>query len=795
MKKLKYAVAVLALCATVGSLALATPLTADAGMVDFTLLEEDFSSGKLDSAKWYANDDTGLSFEEDYKTYTITNGWSGTGLISKAKFVSGATVEIDIKEADWKSFTTSLYFAFGSPSTQDNLAYTWESSVNKECLYLNYNTDGGVNALRIASRDTALTDPVDGEGNRLKQDSIYQFFTVDALADEDNPSKISNKTLRVTYAVDGSYSLAMRDLGAEESDPFTVVAKSSGKKLRGFPEGHIAVYVMESGVNGFAHLDIRDLRMYKSVVTPNETPSESDLVAKFGDDFHESFVSYCHAGTGSLIDGVKESLAFGQRYATKNPLFLFKNIYTADPSDTSESIAKLNFTFSVKEAVGDRRFGVLFGAQTTSKGNLGDANTSYLWFKKSEVGYTVGFDAYKEAGTATAVIGETPVPGSEKGLTETEVNVTLGSRGTLKVYINGTAIFDGSAEYAYGGYCGFVTDGSGSAKDNYMLVTLATASLYNSYYDRPENANITENFENDEFNTSFWNLSSQPYMSDFTNGTYAKDGKLYFDNVANDNKISTKYKYSNFEISFKLLDLRRSVTLSENGDKIYPISAPFGVVFGTEFASMPFGTLETTCPNVYFESSPDASGVSISPDTWDRTTYSTDLIITNIGAVKRITLPSKFDLWDVSKEGLVFDIKVAVTDNNLKVMLKYEAETAYTTVADLTMNKGLSGHVYLWSTGNNYYQEPYSVGAQCGYCVFDDIVIKNTDDNGNIKEIPFASNRPAKTPTDYDYTNSYDPEAYAPKADADLGCAGSVAGVLWVLPVLGGILLVRRKKE
>ncbi|MBQ8295423.1 MAG: hypothetical protein IJX87_03205 [Clostridia bacterium] len=795
MKKVKYIIAALAACVTVGSFALTAPLTADAGMVDFTLLEEDFSSGKLDSARWYVNDNTGLTFEEDYKTYTITNGWSGTGLVSKAKFVSGATIEIDVKEADWKSFTTSLFFAFGTPSTEGNLAYTWESSVNKECLYLNYNTDGGVNAIRIASRDTALTDPVDGEGNPLKQDSIYQFFTVDALADEDNASRISDKTLRITYAVDGTYSLSMRDLDAEETEPFTVVAKSSGKKLRGFPEGHIAVYVMEAGVNGFARLDIRDMRMYKNVAAPDENLSDSDLVAEFGDDFHEDYVSYCHAGTGSLIDGVKESLAFGQRYATENPLFLFKNIYAADPSDKAESLANLKFTFSVKESVGDRRFGVLFGADTTSKGNLGDQDTSYLWFKKAASGYVMGFDTYKTADVATPVIGETPIPGTEKGLTELTVETVLGSRGTLKVYINGESVFVGTAEYAYGGYCGFLTDGTGSAKDNYMIVTLATVSLYNSYYDRPTNANVTTNFENDEFNTTFWNLSSQPYMSDFTNGTYTKDGKLYFDNVANDNKISTKYKYSNFDISFKLLDLRRDVVQSENGDKLYPVSAPFGVVFGTEFASMPFGTLENTCPNVYFESTPDASGVSIDPDTWNRTTYSTDLIITNVGSVKRITLPAKFDLWDVSKDGLVFDIKISVADDNLKVMLKYEFEETYTTVADITMNKGLSGHVYLWSTGNNYYEAPYSVGAQCGYCVFDDIVIKNTDDNGNVTEIPFTSNRPASIPTDYNYVNAYDPDEYAPTATTKGGCSGSATGSIWLLPLLGGLWLVRRKKQ
>ena len=65
MKKIKNIIAALVACVTVGSLTLIQPITASAGMVDFTVLEEDFATGKLDTAKWYRNSNTGLSFTDD----------------------------------------------------------------------------------------------------------------------------------------------------------------------------------------------------------------------------------------------------------------------------------------------------------------------------------------------------------------------------------------------------------------------------------------------------------------------------------------------------------------------------------------------------------------------------------------------------------------------------------------------------------------------------------------------------------------------------------------------------------
>ncbi len=799
MKKIKTLLALLVCSVTLGGFALSAELTASAGIVDNTLVSEDFGDEELDEAVWYRNSKTGTQLVETYQTYQASNAYSGTGLMTKAELSGGATVEVDIKEADWNGLSAQLVFAFGVPKESDNenLFWRWYRAEGSDALYLTYNKDAEPNMIRMAGYKSTLYDIADGTGATLPYRTAYAFADAVGLADAGEADKITNKTLRLEYNADGSFELSLRELGAEANTPFTVIAKSTTNTLQEFPTGCVYLFAAE-GEKGMSFLDIRDIRVYDK---------DEQLVADFYKneagqepiaDATADFISFRHQSTSEVVWGAKNALNFTKKYRNNNPVFMGKTVYVAEETDAYESLATLDFTLTVNEMVGDKSFGLLLGAEYQSSGKIGNEKTSHFYIKKTNDGYAFGMDAYAEEGVKTTVIEETAL--NLATVEELPVRLEMGSKGTLRVYfgnMSAAAYASDNATFFYEGFTGFVTDGTATDEENYIDALLSEVTYKNSYYDRPENTNLSSDFTNDEYNSNLWYLSSTPYMADHRNGTYVKDGQLYFANVCNSNYISTWHKYGNFDMEYSITDLRREPVVTEAGNKIYPISSLIGIVFGAEFPQEPFGTLEYNRPIVYFESKPNDQGVKVNPDTWDRTEECTQLVLRNMGFDKRIDLPAKYDFWDESKDGSVVDVKISVSDRNIKVYVKYGTETDYTLIADETMAFGVSGHIYVWSTGDDYYQEPNSVGANCGYAVLDNIKITNKDENAALTTVEFVSHRPTVSQDDYEYVDSYDKNDYLPVTDANAaGCAGSVSSIVWVLPVLGGAaLLLRRKKD
>lgn len=798
MKKIKTLLALLVCSVTVGGFAVNAKLTANAGFVDNTLVKEDFGDDELDQAIWYRNSKTGTQLVETFQTYQVTNGYSGTGLMTKAELDGGASVEMDIKEADWDGLSAQLVLAFGVDKDDENPNYFWRwyNDADSDAFYLAYNQDAEPYSIRMAGYKSTIFDMRNGEGEVLPYRTAYAFADAVGLADSDASDKITDKTLRFTYGADGSFELSLRDLDAEAGTPFTVIARNGDNKLKAFPAGCAYVFVAE-GQKGMSFLDIRDLRVYdKNGALVSDFYKNEAGQAPIADATAD-YTSFRHQSTSDVVWGAKNALNFTKKYRNNNPALMDKTVYVADDTDTYESVATLDFTLSVNEMVGDKSFGVLLGAEYKSSAKIGNANTSYFYLKNTQNGYAFGMDTYKEQGVKTTVIEETALNLSE--IKELSVRLEMGSKGTLRVYFDNStaaAFASENAEFSYAGFAGFGISGAETNDENYVDVLLAEVNFANSYYDRPENTNLHSDFTNDEYNKNLWYMNSTAYMADHRNGTYVKDGKLYFGNVCNSNYISTWHKYGNFEMEFSIDDIRREPVITEAGKKVYPITSLVGIVFGAEFPQEPFGTLEYNRPIIYFESAPNDQGVKVDPETWDRTTDITQLVLRNMGFDKRINLPAKYDFWDESKDGKVLDVKVSVENRNVKVYIKYSTETEFTLVADETMAFGTSGHIYVWSTGDDYYQEPNSVGANCGYAVLDNIKITNKDEGANLTTVEFATNRPTVNTEDYEYVDEYNKNDYLPVGDAGaVGCAGDVSGVLWALPVALGALLLRRKKD
>ena len=772
MKKIGKLFSVLMLGVMLGSVGIISNVSVSAGIVDVTVLEDNFNGDQLNASNWYSKSNTGISLEKEYDAYILKGGWGNTGLFTKESISGGMAMELDIAEADWNGVDTNLFMVTG-------LAQAGSPNWGGTGVYLSYKSS--VPAITLAGHPNSFWDLVDANGNKLPYQTPWAFASMVGLGSGADQDRIENKTVRFEYAADGSFTLLTKTIGSAED--FTVLAKSSSK-LPEFAEGHVGFYVCNGATDAFPLLALTDMRVYNA---------EDELVSEFGNNFEDDYVNYVEAGTESASYSSKKSLTFGKSYANNNPLFLRNKIEVSEKTDTQESIATYNFSVCLKEMVGDKRFGLLLGAEKQSSGRIGQADTSYLWIEKTENGYQCGMDTYKEENVATAVLPATAIDVDFSS--DVNVMLQLGSLGTLNIAFDGTTVFSGTKEFTYEGYTGFAVDGAETDEENYVVATIGSFECKNNYYDRPQNVNQTTNFTNDEYNKNLWNINSTSYMSDFLNGMYVKDGKLIFDNVANEAYVSTKHQYSNFELKYSITDIRREVVVDEGtGNKIYPVSSWIGVLFGASFGQGDrFGTMEQYCPLIYFEA-------PVNNNTWEREIVNgkpapTRLVILNMeGGNQFIDLPDKYDFWDPSKDGLVVDVKMTMVDGTFTVAIKYSMETEYTEIAKVVGSSCKTGHIYLCGTGNSYYAEPNSIGASCGNFALDDISVTNLDENANLTTVEFASSKIADIPTDYEYTNAYGGEEYAPKGNvAEGGCGSVISGSVLVVPTLGFVLLKKRK--
>ena len=758
---------------------------ASAGMLTETLLDDSFSSLQLDEASWYSSSFTGISLGEGYTAYTTRGPYTGTGLSSKSTFTGGGAIEVDVTKLDWSGNSGNLWLVFGDynePFADD----IWTAQ-KADGIKINFNKDASPYALRMSSQYTSLTGVVDGNGELLPTPTPYAFTEVAALSEGNAADLILRKTLRFEYGADGSFALKMKELGSEE--PFTTVAENGDVKLKPFaPDSKAYVFFDEAG-GAVKEGEFSDMRVYDN---------EGTLVASFGEDPAASFDTHKHSSTEFASLGSNQFLVFDENYQNDKPLFASKNIYAETDEDIAESVATAEAKMSFRSFKGDKRFGLLLGAEKQSSGKIGEKGSSFLYFASEDDGYVYGMETYGEDGEKSVVIEERPLPAESDDFT---LKLETGSGGTLKVSFDGVIDYSADdADFSYAGYMGFAMDGAETNAENCVKVLVDSFSLKNVFYDRPENTNIVTDFSDNEFNTNLWQLSSKPYMSTYTNGVYVKDEMLYFDNVAMNSYLSTKFRYSNFSMEYSIVDVRREAVMDEaSGEPILPVSSWIGVVFGASTPNDDFGKMVDNIPLVYLE-------VPVNKDTWQRDTDASGkplparLVISGVGTSRMIDLPEKYDFWALENAGKVLNVSIKTVDGQLTVALKYSTENEYTVVAEQTMSSGVSGHIYICGMGDSYFVEGVSEGASCGNFVIDDISVTNLDSKGNIlTDVEFESNKNPDIPGDYEYTGGRDEKDYRPQADvSDGGCSGEIGtGATLSAIMLGGaaVHLMRRKQK
>ena len=138
-----------------------------------------------------------------------------------------------------------------------------------------------------------------------------------------------------------------------------------------------------------------------------------------------------------------------------------------------------------------------------------------------------------------------------------EVQLVANKGGEISLYINNQMVGSCEAmdeEAYYAGSFGFY-----AANDNAGDISVDTVRTVTKFYKVPVTKSVSHNFSNNFFgNEGYEDFVVNAHSGD--KGIYVKDGKLVFDNVADDAYFGAAYEYDNFILDYKLC----SVKVGEN---------------------------------------------------------------------------------------------------------------------------------------------------------------------------------------------------------------------------------------
>ena len=229
------------------------------------------------------------------------------------------------------------------------------------------------------------------------------------------------------------------------------------------------------------------------------------------------------------------------------------------------------------------RFAVVFGLKDMED-KLGAKGSTEIYFVKSEGVLKVGVSRYSEDGEMK-IVEPTAFDGIVFGKSFT-LDASLNSDGVMNaaVSVSGGAkktLADKSdpQNFAHSteGYTAIGQNGKCAAE-----VSSVNIKAYR-YFNAETPLEITENFDNGHYNrNAFFTRSQMDDSKGYAGGCYVKDGALKFDVLSS--FISTVYRYSNFELTFDLVDVQRENVLDNNGNVQTPAvdNSWLGISFGSE---------------------------------------------------------------------------------------------------------------------------------------------------------------------------------------------------------------------
>ncbi len=374
-------------------------------------------------------------------------------------------------------------------------------------------------------------------------------------------------------------------------------------------------------------------------------------------------------------------------------------------------------------------------------------------------------------------------------------NVEVKSDGTIYATVGSTKILTGAKRLAVtpDGFISFTSIGKNE-------VELTNVEITTTKYDLPENVDYLETFDNG-YNANMFYTESEASPAT-PSSLSVKDGALVFANTA-DAYISTKYMYSNFELSFDILDIFRTAKYDEDGKLIAPISSWIGIQFAMDSYRANIDTKYATFLQI-----------GQMPDDYNYTKEDPNIryvLWANNGSWNALLTPSMsgFNFWDEDfVSGDVVNVKLTVIDGVLKFSARLDGDIDWTEIISYDMGNVKTGYIRIMTWGGKSLDPRGLAYNRIGNFTIDNLSIKNMDYESvkNVVAAPeYKSNLRDKTP-DYNYVSSADEKDLlgykierndmgSDIAASASGCSSSVSGVLFPALAAGIVALLKKREQ
>lgn len=361
-----------------------------------------------------------------------------------------------------------------------------------------------------------------------------------------------------------------------------------------------------------------------------------------------------------------------------------KNVATAAPE--LEEMVSIETTMKLTALPSKAKFILAFGLSNIEAQSQEDGNVELVITNQN--GLKLAAVAYSEGQEIVVVEAKNMGASLKKDF---KLNASVTATGVLKVSVNGTVLCEKQLPVSGEGRFGVLQTGQCGAE-------ISNMKLICREYERPENIEISEDFENADFNINelcsrIISVGMAP--ASFAIKDYNGNKVMMFQNTAAA-FIGTKYTYSNFELSFDIPYWPGEDICDENGNVTVMKGHSLCIGIG--------------------EPSSDPKAASFA-DNMDLIRLNKDSAVSELRSIFNIVynvagMPKVSD-----DEG--YSVKLTLVDGHVELFVKPLEATNYTLVASADYDVQQSGYINLWTTTG-------------GTVAIDNIKITNLDKNPNL---------------------------------------------------------------
>lgn len=466
-------------------------------------------------------------------------------------------------------------------------------------------------------------------------------------------------------------------------------------------------------------------------------------------------------------------------------------VATSKIQDYSES--GLNEIFSAKYTLRiddvptetGNRFAIFYGLKDFED-KLGTEGSTEVYFVNDAGVLKAGVSRYSQSGevkVADPAAFDCLAFGSEFTL---EVSLDAESVLTAKLSEVGSGVKETLADGDNMRNFGHSTEGYTGIGQNGKCVAEASSVRISAYrYVNAETpAEITENFDNGHYNrNAFFSRSQMDEANGYSGGCYVENGALKFDVLSS--FISTVYRYSNFELTFDVIDAGREDVVDNNGNVLKPaVDGWFGVSVGSEENK---GTFDNHVRG--------ATILTMSVRDENMRLYNPGLVNAPVNGQYLIGYPDAYKtdgmrILDVANRGKIYNYKITMHDGRFTVMYKLSDAEDYPAVALFDLDLGYTPYGSVAIIAYKY----------TGYTI-DNVKIVNKDYAPRNVELVYEENGMSST-ADHEYKDNWsDDDLVAGKIGKSVsdgekaGCSSSVEGFIAAPLALAAVALIKRRKK